>query len=116
MYWVGPRTDTTYEVTQTTDGRIYVRYLPRRTTVGTTKPFLTVGTYPVRDALQATEAKAAAAGSVRVRAGSGGIAFYARDRPTNVYEAFPGVDYQLEIYDPSRGAAGLVSARRVVTV
>jgi hypothetical protein len=116
VYWIGPRPDTTYEVTQTTDGRIYVRYLPRRAPVGTTKPFLTIGTYPVRNALQATQARASAAGSVRVPAGSGGVAFYARGRPTNVYEAFPGVDYQLEIYDPSGGAAGLVSAGRIVTV
>jgi len=116
VYWIGPRTNTTYEVTQTTDGRIYVRYLPRRTPVGTTKPFLTVGTYPVPDALKATEAKASAGGSVRVPAASGGVAFYASSRPTNVYEAFPGVDYQLEIYDPSRGAAALVSAGRIVTV
>jgi hypothetical protein len=115
VYWIGPRPDTTYEVTQTTDGRIYVRYLPLRTAVGTTKPFLTIGTYPVPDALKATKRQASAAGSVRVPAPSGGTAFYAHSRPTNVYEAFPGIDYQLEVYDPSGKAAGLVSAGRIVT-
>jgi hypothetical protein len=117
VYWVGPRPDTTYEVTQAIDGQIYVRYLPLGKPVGTKEPFLTIGTYPLPNALGATRGRAEAAGSVRVPAASGATAFYARGRSTNVYEAFPGVEYQIEVYDPTpRGAARLVSAGKVVTV
>jgi hypothetical protein len=117
MYWIGPRPHTTYEVTQTTDGRIYVRYLPKGTPAGTNSPFLTVGTYPVKNALAATRAQADAAESVRLPVTKGAVAFFAKTRPTNVYEAFPGVDYQIEVYDPWRpGARKVVKAKKVTTV
>jgi hypothetical protein len=34
VYWAGPRANVTYELTQTADGRIFVRYLPKGTPVG----------------------------------------------------------------------------------
>jgi hypothetical protein len=117
VYWIGPRPHTTYEVTQTTDGRIYVRYLPKGQPAGTDFPYLTVGTYPVKNALGTTRAQAAAAGSVRIPAAKGALAFFAKARPTNVYEAFPGVDYQIEVYDPWKpGARKWVKAKKVSTV
>jgi hypothetical protein len=47
VYWAGPKDGNTYEVTRTSDGRVYVRYLPEGTQVGDPRArFLTVGTYP----------------------------------------------------------------------
>ena len=34
VYWAGPRKGVTYELTRTTDGKVYIRYLPRGTHVG----------------------------------------------------------------------------------
>ncbi len=34
VYWAGPKEGFTYELTRTTDGRVYVRYLPEGTAVG----------------------------------------------------------------------------------
>ena len=34
VYWVGARSGSTYELTQTDDGRTYIRYLPAGTRVG----------------------------------------------------------------------------------
>jgi hypothetical protein len=117
VYWIGPRPQTTYEVTQTADGRIYVRYLPQGQVPGTDKPFLTVGTYPVKDALATTRTQSHAVGSVSTPAAAGAVAFFAKTRPTNVYEAFPGVDYQVEVYDPWKpGARRFVKAKRVTTI
>jgi len=117
VYWIGPRPNTTYEVTQTTDGRIYVRYLPKGKPAGTNSPFLTVGTYPVKNALVTTRNQAAAADSVRLPVPKGAVAFFAKTRPTNVYEAFPGVAYQVEIYDPWKpGARKWVKAKKVTTI
>ena len=50
IYWVGPEPRVTYELTQTTGGLIYVRYLPAGVEVGDRRTFLTVGTYPVNNA------------------------------------------------------------------
>ncbi len=55
--------------------------------------------------------------SVRVAVGNGGVAFYARARPTNVYLAYPGRNIQVEVYDPAAGAARrLVAANHIVPV
>ena len=117
VYWIGPRPHTTYEVTQTTDGRIYVRYLPKGKPAGTDFPYLTVGTYPVKNALAATRTQATAPGSVLTPAAKGAVAFFAKTRPTNVYEAFPGIDYQIEVYDPWKpGARKFVKAKKVTTI
>jgi hypothetical protein len=117
MYWIGARSGTTYEVTQTLNGRIFVRYLPVGARVGSKSPYLTVGTYPVRGAFNVVRALASKPGSVRVIVPGSGVAFYARSRPTNLYEAFPGNDYQAEVYDPSVSEAlQLLKAARVVAI
>jgi hypothetical protein len=110
IYWAGPKAGYTYELTQTADGRIYVRYLPRGVKIGSRRPFLTIGTYAIPDAFKLTKQVARKSDSVRVAIGHGGIAFYARSAPTNVYFAYPGSDYQVEVYDPSAARA-----RRLVT-
>jgi hypothetical protein len=114
IYWAGPRSGTTYELTQTKAGRVYIRYLPKGVEVGTSKPYLTVATYRVKDAVAATERAARQSGSVRVQAGDGAVALYRRSRPTNVYLAFPGSGAQVEVFAPSgTEARGLVSRHQI---
>jgi hypothetical protein len=117
IYWVGRRSAVTYELTRAPGGHVFVRYLPPGAAIGTDRPYLTVGTYPVKGAFALTEELSKASTSVPVEPGSGGIAFYSKARPTNVYVAYPGTDLQIEVYDPAPGAArGLVTAGRVVPV
>jgi hypothetical protein len=117
VYWAGPEADRRYELTQARDGRTYVCYLPPGETGCSVKPFLTVGTYPVQNALSVTRAASLRPGSVPVEVGGGGVAFYARSRPTSVYVAFPGEPFQIEVYDPEAGRArALVSSGRIATV
>jgi len=105
VYWAGPRPATRYEVTQTKDGRVYVRYLPVGVEAGTKSPYLTVGTYPVRNALAVTQAAAKRSGAVALPVGNGGAGFYDKSRPTSVFFAFPGFTYQIEVYDPDAAEA-----------
>lgn len=117
VYWAGPRRGVTYEFTETPDRRTYVRYLPKGAAAGTAKPFLTVGTYPVADAFAVTSAVAARPGAVRLNVGAGGVAFYTKSRPTNVFIAFPGSDVQIEVYDPAADPLHkLVAAGRIQPV
>jgi hypothetical protein len=104
IYIAGSEPGTTLELTQTPDGRVYVRYLPAGVKVGSQTPYLTIGTYPVKNAYAATKTAAARAGAVKVPV-AGGVAFYNTSLPTSVYVAFPGVDEQIEVFDPSAGAA-----------
>jgi hypothetical protein len=106
IYWAGPEPNTTYELTQTTDGRIYVRYLPRGVSVGDLKPnYLTVGTYPQANALPRLKASAANTHSATINLANGAFAYVVKNRPTSVYVARTGEDLLVEVFDPSAARA-----------
>jgi hypothetical protein len=113
LYWAGTEVGATYELTQTPDGRVYVRYLPASARVGTAHLYLTVGTYPLPNAYGTTRSAAAKPDAVEIPV-AGGVAFYDRSRPTSVYLAFPGVDEQIEVFDPSAEVARSMVARHLV--
>jgi hypothetical protein len=104
VYWVGPKPGVQYEVTRIADGRTYVRYLPTGTKAGTSEPFLTVGSYFIRDAYGVTDRQARLSGG-SFRLPRGGIALPNGPNPRSVYVAYPGIDVQIELYDPAAGSA-----------
>jgi hypothetical protein len=102
VYWAGPQENRRYEITRTASGRVYIRYLTPKADVGSAQPrFLTVGTYPGRDAYSALRTASRGSGSVRVRTQSGALVTWSKQRPTSVYFAFPDNAFQVEVYDPS---------------
>jgi hypothetical protein len=118
IYWAGSRADSTYELTRTRDGSVYVRYLPRGVPVGDRRvSSLTIGTYPQRRALETLRATAAKSHVPTMRLGNGGLAFVDKKHPMSVYLAYPNIDLQLEVYDPAPGRARrLVVSGRIVSV
>ena len=62
IFWLGPKAGYTYELTQTPNGRVYVRYLPHGVALGASTPYLTVATYPFTGAFTAVSKQAAATG------------------------------------------------------
>jgi hypothetical protein len=114
VYWAGARSGKTYELTQTTDGRVYIRYLPHGVQAGSPNQYLFVATFPLSGAYAATKDVAKRPDSVKIPIGGGGIAFYSRKTPTNVYLAFPKSDYQIEVFDPNANLAhALVRRNRI---
>lgn len=106
IYWAGSREGMTYELTQTRDGRTFVRYLPQGVAVGTpAADYLAIATYPQREALATLLATARRQGVEAVATSGGGRAFQDADRPTSAYLAVPGADVQVEIFDPEPGQA-----------
>jgi hypothetical protein len=102
IYWAGPRPKTTYELWQTPRGLTYIRYLPLGVQVGGNGQYLIVGTYPMKNAFTITRSSSAKSkSSITRRIPDGGIAAYSKKHATNVYVAYPGVDVQIEVYDPS---------------
>jgi hypothetical protein len=114
IFWVGPVSGSRLELSRSPDGRVYVRYLPAGARVGSPKPYLTVGTYPLANGLAVTTAASKKAGAVALPLGNGAVAFYQRTRPTNVYVAFPGVADQVEVFDPSAQQARPIVAEHAV--
>ena len=99
VYWAGPIAGQTVEFTNTTTGRVYVRYLPAGVEAGDKRAdFLTVATYPFPDAYGALQ-KVGKGAAVNIP--GGGIAVVAAGHPQSVHFAFPKVGYQGEVYDPS---------------
>jgi hypothetical protein len=118
VYWIGPEDNTTYELTRTSAGRIFVRYLPKGVPVGVDKADYTiVGTYPVPNATKVLQALAAKDHEHKLLVPGGGIAVYNSSQPTNVYVAYPGSNLQIEVFDPSaKRAQQLVASGQVVPV
>jgi hypothetical protein len=117
VYWAGLRSPSTFELTRTADGRVFLRYLPPGVPVGVDTGHLTIGTYPVAHAYTITRALAHRGSAVMVKATGGAVAFYDVGSPTNVYVAYPGSSYQIEVYDPSAAEArALVSSGQVAAV
>lgn len=118
VYWAGVDPSSKYELTQTEDGRIFIRYLPKGVDVGDPDPvYLTVGTYPQSDAFETLKATAEKQGVATAPAPGGGLAFQDRNRPSSAYLAFPGAGHQVEIFDRTPGRAlQLATSGRIVPV
>lgn len=109
VYWIGPKSEVTYEYTRNPGGYVYLRYLPKGVAIGASGTYPTVGTYPMPNAIATTRKAASQAGAVSVTL-AGAEAFYTKLKPTSVYVAFDGSDYQIEVYD-SDSARALAAVR-----
>jgi type IV secretory pathway VirB2 component (pilin) len=100
IYWAGPKADLTYELTKTTNGRVYVRYLPPGVKVGVNEPYLTIATYPYPNAFAAVQTLAKNSGG-GIKLDRGGIALVDRAYPKSIHLAFPGQNYEVEVFSPT---------------
>jgi hypothetical protein len=105
IFWLGSKSGYTYEVTNTQSGKIYVRYLPPGVEVGANVPYLTVATYPFPGAFAAVQKQAKVQGAVTVKLAQGGLAVLDLGYPKSVHAGYPGVDFQVEVFDPTPSAA-----------
>jgi hypothetical protein len=118
VYWAEPTSGTKLEATETSDGRIFVRFLHEDGAIGDPNPgFLTVGTYQVENAARVVEELAAVKGALTSSTPDGRLVVTNRNTPTSVYLADPGENLQVEIYhpDPSR-AFELATSGQIVPV
>lgn len=103
IYWAGPVEGNTYEFIRTAQGFLYVRYLPPGALPGTRGgAFRIVATYPLARAFSVLKERAD--GKI-VSGPDGSIIVVKANDPKEVVLAFPNVDYEVEIYDPSPGKA-----------
>lgn len=108
IYWAGDQSGTSdIELTQTADGNVYVRYLTGNADIGTPKPsYLTVGTYPFGDALNAVKTIAKEPGAQTFDVPNRGFAVQNSNSPTSVYVAYPDdKGFEIEVYDPDPAKA-----------
>jgi hypothetical protein len=105
IFWLGAAPKYHLELARSSKGAVAVRYLPYGVKAGDRRAFLTVVTYPFPQAYATAQAATQQPGTDWLRVAGGGLATYIQAKPTNVYVAFPRVDYMAEVYDPSPAVA-----------
>jgi hypothetical protein len=108
VFWIGPRVGTeSYELRSTPSGQVYIRYLTGDAEAGDPRPdFLTIGTYPVTEALQALKAATKTGEGSQKLSQHEGYAVFSSNEATNAYVVFDDQpDLQVEIYSPQVGEA-----------
>ena len=106
VYWAGPVKGAKYTLAVPADGQAYVRYLPEGQGIDDTKPnYVVIATYTTTDAFTATQAAGNTSNGVSFISASGAAIYYSKDTPTNVYLAYPNLNYQIEIFNPIAATA-----------
>ena len=117
IYWLGRQPGVTYELARTDAGVVFVRYLPSGVAPGAKRPYLTVATYPFPGAFAAVRRTAARNPTGTIRLPGGGLAVVDAGYPKSIHIAYPGVPYQVEVFDPSPARArAIVSSGQVRAV
>jgi hypothetical protein len=99
IYWAGPRKGFMYELHRTSDGNVYIRYLPPGVQAGAKgADYLTIATYPFRRAYIALKN---VTDGQKIAIAGGGVVLVASGYKKSVHLAYPNVDYEVEVYDPS---------------
>jgi hypothetical protein len=106
IYWTGPKAGYTYELTQTSKGNVFVRYLPAGVKVNDQRAdFVTVGTYPDANPTRTVATALKRKGTTRLTAPNGGVGVQDSAHPTSVYLTYPNSSLLLEIFAPNPAAA-----------
>ncbi len=118
VYWAPGEKASTYALTRTPDGRLYIRYLPDGVQIGDPRPnFLTIGTYPQDNPLASVQQGAKRQGAVTKDLAGGGVSVTQSDRPTSVFFAYPESKVLIEVYDPTANrAATLVTSGAILPI
>jgi len=116
IYWAGAKKGYTYELNRNPNGSLFVRYLPPGVRVGSKKTYLSVATYPFTDALAGIQRVAKQKGQRPIKLAGGGLAVYNPKIPNDVHLAFPGSNYQVEVYDPTGETRQVVASGRITEI
>lgn len=116
IYWAGPKKGYTYELNRNPNGSLYIRYLPPGVRVGSSKTYLSVATYPFVGALAGIQRVGKQKGQRTIKLAGGGLAVYNPKIPNDVHLAFPGSNYQVEIYDPAGKTRQIVASGQITVI
>ncbi len=113
VYWLGPRRNASYELTDTLSGRIYIRYLTDGAGAGDERAdFVTVATYPADNGVAALRKAAREQKGANIgKTDDGAVLLIDPTSPNNAHLAYPGANLQIEVYSPVPGEALRLAAR-----
>ena len=105
-YWAGPRPGYLYSIDTTTKDRVFLQYIQaNKNSSNVVANSRVIATYFAKDGFARTVAAATLSGNTGFRNPNGSVVFYAKNRNTDIYLAFPDREVQIEIFDPLAGQA-----------
>jgi len=118
VYWAGEQQGAEIELSRPEAGRTYIRYLTGDAEAGDPRAdFLTVGSYVHPDPVAALRKQGRESGGVLGTAPGKAVVYFSRNQPSSVYLAYPGVDVEIEVFDPNfTKALQLVNSGQIVPV
>jgi hypothetical protein len=116
IYWAGPKKGYTYELNRNPNGGLFIRYLPPGARVGTTKSYLSVATYPFTHAIAGIQRVAKQKGQRTIKLAAGGLAVFNVKNPTDIHLAYPGSNFQVEVFDPAGKTRQIVASGQITSV
>jgi hypothetical protein len=100
-YWSGPIGGATYSINANQSGQVFIRYIEKGQKCDSqTREYRVIATYSQAGAFESTKAAGNQANGVSLANTDGSIVYFNKESPTNVYLAYPEIEYQIEIFDP----------------
>ncbi|HEX6666452.1 MAG TPA: hypothetical protein VF081_07645 [Solirubrobacterales bacterium] len=118
VYWAGEQQGAEIELSRPDANNTYIRYLTDGAEAGDERAdFLTVGTYAHTEPVAALRKQGKEPGGVIATAPGGAIVYFNRKQPNSVYLAYPGVEAEIEVFDPNfTRALQLVNSGQILPV
>jgi hypothetical protein len=116
IYWAGPKKGYTYELNRKPDGSLFIRYLPPGVRVGASQSYLSVATYPFQGAFAGIQRVAKQKGQRTIKLAGGGLAVFNPKIPTDIHLAYPGSNYQVEVFDPAGNTRQIVASGLITSI
>ena len=105
-YWAGPEEGAKYSLTVTADKQVFIKYLPSGKGLSDKNPnYRIIATYPEPAAFDITRAAGTQSNAVAFVNNDGAAVYYDRAKANNVYVAYSGINYSIEVFDPDAAAA-----------
>lgn len=106
IYWAGPMPGALYTLNHLDSGQNLVRYLPNgKGLADVQQSYRVIATYQAANAFQTMQTAGKLSTGVGITNPDGSLIYYAKATPTHVYLAYKGLAIQIEIFDPTPGAA-----------
>lgn len=106
VYWLGSAVGNKYAFNNLAADQNFIRYLPGGNGVAdTAQKYRIIGTYKDQTAYETMKKASLSSTGVSSTNPDGSIVYYDKATPLHVYLAFKNLPYQIEIFDPTPGAA-----------
>ncbi len=103
VYWAGPQAHRQYELTRSTTGASFIRYLPEGVKAGSEHEYLTVATYPQAHGYELLTESVNAHTTTSQKTESGALVVADSKAPQSTYFSFPDANFQVEVFSPTQG-------------